>query len=135
MLFDDNVVRSDHWVILSHMVPLLIISGHYDVISKKFQKILILRFLVSDLFFRKKYKIIVISFVYASKWWVMWPFLHYELENDHFVPFIGKFIQTSGLMINSSRNDYFWYQWLLGFNLRYHTWHEIVFHRKTSEKL
>ena len=67
MLFGKNMVRSDHWVIPSYMEPLLIISGHYDVISKKFQKILILRFLVSDLFFRKKYKIIVISFVYASK--------------------------------------------------------------------
>ena len=38
MLFDGNVVRSDQWVILSHMVPILIISGHYDVISKKLIK-------------------------------------------------------------------------------------------------
>ena len=36
MLFGENVVGSDHLVILSYMVPLLIISGHYDVISKKF---------------------------------------------------------------------------------------------------
>ena len=135
MLFDGNVVRSHHWDILSHMASLLIISGHYDVISKKFQKLLILRFLVSDLFFHYKYKLINMSFVYASKWRVMWPFLHNELENDHFDRFIGKFIPTSGLMINLSRNDYFWYQCLLGFNLRYHTWHKLEIHRKSSKKL
>ena len=67
MLFGKNMVSSDHLVIPSYMEPLLIISGHYDVISKKFQKILILRFLMSDLFFRNKYKPIVISLVYASK--------------------------------------------------------------------
>ena len=67
MLFGKNMVRSDHKVIPSYMEPLLIISGHYDVISKKFQKLLILRFLVSDIFFRNKYKLIVMSFIYASK--------------------------------------------------------------------
>ena len=35
MFFDGNVVRSGHLVILSYMVPLSIISGHYEVISKK----------------------------------------------------------------------------------------------------
>ena len=67
MLFDENVVRSDHWVIMSHMVPLLIISGHYDVISKKFHKLLILRCLVSEIFFRNRYVLIVISIANASK--------------------------------------------------------------------
>ena len=67
MFFDGNVVRRGHLVILSYMEPLLIISGHYDVISKKFQKILILRFLMSDLFFRNEYNHVVISIAYASK--------------------------------------------------------------------
>jgi len=90
--------------------------------QKIFQKILISWFLVSELFFRNKYVLIVISFVYASKWWVTWPFSHYELENDQFDHFIGKINPTSGLIISLSRNDYFWDQWLLGFNLRYRTW-------------
>ena len=102
---------------------------------KKFQKLLILRFLMSDLFFRNKYKPIVINLVYASKWWVTWLFLHNELENDHFDRFIGKYIPTSGLMVNLSRNDYFWYQCLLSFNLRCHTWHKLEIHRKSSKKL
>ena len=54
--------------------------------QKKIQKLLILRFFMSDLFFRNKYKPIVISLVYASKWWVTWLFLHNELENYHFWP-------------------------------------------------
>ena len=135
MLFGKNMVRSDHLVIPSYMEPLLIISGHYDVISKKFQKLLILRFLMSDLFFRDKYKPIVISLVYASKWWVAWLFLHNELENDHFDRFIGKFIPTSGLIINLSLDDYFWDQCLLSFNLRYRTWLKIIIHRKSSKNL
>ena len=135
MLFVVNMIRSDHLVIPSYMVPFLIISGHYDVISKKSQKLLISRFLVPELFFRYKQVILVISFVFASKWWVTWPFSHYELENDQFDHFIGKFIPTSGLMIGLSRNDYFWNQWLLGFNLRYHTWHKSFIHRKSSKKL
>ena len=135
MIFDGNVVRSDHWVILSHIVPLLIISGHYDVISKKFQKLLILRFLVSELFFRNKYVLIVISIVFDSKWWVTWPFSPYGLKNDQFGHFIGKFIPTSGLMISMSRNVYFWHQYLLSFNLRYRTWHKLIIHRKSSRKL
>ena len=135
MLFGKNMVRSDHLVISSYIEPLLIISGHYDVISKKFQKLLILRFFVPDLFFRNINKLIIISFGYASKWWVTWPFLYNELENDHFDRFIGKFIPTSGLMIYLSQTDYFWYQYLLGFNLRYHTWHKLEIHRKSSKKL
>lgn len=31
--FDENVVRSDHLVIFSYMLPLLIIYGHYDVMT------------------------------------------------------------------------------------------------------
>ena len=135
MLFGENVVGSDHLVISSYMVPLLIISGHYDVISKKFQKLLILRFLVSELFFRNKYVFIVISIIFDSKWWVTWPFSPYELKNNQFDHFIGKFISTSGLMISMSRNEYFWNQCLLGFNLRYHTWHKLIIHKKSSRKL
>ena len=67
MLFGENMVRSDHLVLPSYIVPLLIISGHYDVISKNFQKFLFLQFLVSELFFCDKYVLIVISFMYASK--------------------------------------------------------------------
>ena len=135
MLFGGNMVRTDHLVIPSYMVPLLMISGHYDVISKKFQKLLILRFLVSELFFRTKYVSIVISIVFDSKWWVTWPFSPYELKNNQFDHFIGKFIPTSGLMISMSRNEYFWDQCLLGFNLRYRTWHKLIIHRKSSKKL
>ena len=67
MLFDGNVVRSEYSVILSHMEPLLIISGHYDVISKKLKKLLILRFLVPECFFRKENVFIVISIKNTSK--------------------------------------------------------------------
>ena len=135
MLFGGNMVRTDHLVIPSYMVPLLMISGHYDVISKKFQKLLILRFLVSELFFRNKYVLIVISIVFDSKWWVTWLFSPYELKNDQFDHFIGKFIPTSGLMISMSRSEYFWDQYLLGFNLRYRTSHKLIIHRKSSSKL
>ena len=74
MLFAGNMVRSYHLVISSYIVPFLSISGHYDVIWKKFEKLLISRFLVTEIFFRNKYNLMVISIVYASKWWVTWPF-------------------------------------------------------------
>ena len=136
MLFGENMVRSDHLVISSYMVPLLIISGHYDVISKKIPKIINFAvFLISELFFRYKYVIIVISFVYASKLWVTWQFSPYKRENEQFDHFIGKFIPTSGLMISLSRNDYFWDQWFLGFNLRYRMRYKLIIHRKSSKKL
>ena len=135
MLFGENMVRSDHLVTSSYMVPLLIISGHYDVISKKFQKLLMVVFLISELFFRYKYVTIVISFVYASKLWVTWQLSPYKRENEQFDHFIGKFITTSGLMISMSRNVYFWHQYLLSFNLRYRTWHKLIIHRKSSRKL
>ena len=135
MVFGGNMVRCDHSVISSNMVPLLIISGHYDVISKKSKKLLISQFLVSELFFRDQYVLIVISIEYASKWWVTWPISHNQLENDQFDLSIGKLIPTSGLIITLSRNDYFWDQWLLGFNLRYRTWHELIIHRISSTKL
>ena len=67
MIFAANVVRSDHWVILSYMVPLLIISGTYDVISKKLKKLLISLLLVSECFFRDKNIVTIISIEYASK--------------------------------------------------------------------
>ena len=135
MLFGGNMVRNDRLVIPSYMVPLLSISGHYDVIWKKFEKLLISQFLIFEYFFRNEYKHVVISIVYASKWWVTWPFFHYAIGNDHFDGFIGKFISTSGLMIDLSWHDYFWDHCLLGFNLRYHTWHKVIIHRKSSKKL
>ena len=135
MVFGGNMVRCDHSVISSNMVPLLIISGHYDVISKKFHKLLILRCLVSEIFFRNRYVLIVISIANASKWWVTWPFSPYGLKNDQFGHFIGKFIPTSGLMIDLPWHDYFWDQCLLGFNLRYHTCHKLIINRKSSKKL
>ena len=67
MLFGGNVVRSDHWIILSYMVPFLIISGRYDVISKKFKKFIISLLLVLECFFRNKNIMIVIIIEYASK--------------------------------------------------------------------
>ena len=135
MFFGETMVKSDHLVIPTYMVPLLIISGHYDVISKKSKKLLISQFLVSELFFRDQYVLIVISIEYASKWWVTWPISHNQLENDQFDLSIGKLIPTSGLIISLSRNDYFWDQRLLGFNLRYRTWHELIIHRISSTKL
>ena len=135
MLFGGNMVRNDCLVIPSYVVPLLSISGHYDVIWKKFEKLLISQFLIFEYFFRNEYKHVVISIVYASKWWVTWPFFHYAIGNDHFDGFIGKFISTSGLMIDLSWHDYFWDHCLLGFNLRYHTWHKVIIHRKSSKKL
>ena len=56
MFFNGNVVRSGHLVILSYMEPLVIISGHYDVISKKLKKLLISRFSVPECFFATKMK-------------------------------------------------------------------------------
>ena len=44
MLFGGDMIRSDHLVIPSYLVPILIISGHYDVIWKKIQNLLISRF-------------------------------------------------------------------------------------------
>ena len=67
MFFDGNVVRSGHLVLLSYMVPLSIISGHYDVISKKFKKLLISRFSVPECFFRNENVFIVISIKNTSK--------------------------------------------------------------------
>ena len=135
MFFGETMVKSDHLVIPTYMVPLLIISGHYDVISKKSKKLLISQFLVSELFFRDQYVLIVISLEYASKWWVTWPISHNQFENDQFDLSIGKFIPTSGLIINLSLDDYFWDQCLLSFNLRYCTWHKLMVDRKNSKKL
>ena len=67
MLFGGNMARNNRLVISSYMVPLLSVSGHYDVILKKFEKLLISRFLVSEYFFRNENKHVIISIVYASK--------------------------------------------------------------------
>ena len=101
--------------------------------QKNEKKIVISLLLVFEWFFRNKNIMIVKIIEYASKWWVTWPFLHYQLENDHFDHFIGKFIPTSGLMINLSRHDYFWDQCLLGFILRYRKWRQLIIHRKVPK--
>ena len=67
MLFGENMVGSDRLVISSYMVPLLIISGHYDVISKELKKLLISRFSVFECFFRSKNALIVIRSKNAEK--------------------------------------------------------------------
>ena len=121
MLFGGIVVRSDHWVILSYIGPLLIISGTYDVISKKLKKLVISLLLVSECFFREKTIVIIISIGYASKWWVTWPLTHNDLENDQFGHFIRIFIGTSGLMIRWSQKQYFCNECNKCFNLRCHS--------------
>ena len=120
MLFGCNVVRSDHWVILSYMMPRLIISGCYDVISKKFKKLVISLLLVFKWFFRNKNIVILISIEFASKWWVMWQFLQYDLENDQFGQLIRNYTSTSGSMIRWSPKQYFSNQCNKCFNLRSH---------------
>ena len=107
MIFGGNVVKSDHWVILAHMEPLLIISGRYDVISKKkIKKIVISLLLVLEWFFPNKNIMIVEIIEYASKWWVTWPLLHYDLENDQLGQFIRNCIRTSGSMIRWSQKQF-----------------------------
>ena len=100
---------------------------------KKSKKFSILWFLASGLFFRSKYVLIVISFAYASKWWITWQFSHYELDNYQFDHFIGKVSLICGVIMSLSRNNYFWNQWFLSFNLRYRTWHQFIVHRKSSK--
>ena len=119
MLFGENVVGSDHLVISSYMVPLLIITGHYDVISKKFKKILISLFSVSKCFFRCKTLLIVISSKNAAKWCVTWPFFEYDLENPQFDRYFRNFIRTSGSKICWSRYKYFSNPCKKCINLRY----------------
>ena len=75
------------------MVPLFIISGRYDVISKKFKKILISRFSVSECFFQILNVLLVISSENAAKWCVTWPFVAYDLQNtqfDHSLRFLSE---------------------------------------------
>ena len=66
------------------LIPILTISGPYDVISRKFKKLLISRFSVSEWFFRSKNVLIVISSKNAAKWCVTWPFVAYDLQNTQF---------------------------------------------------
>ena len=119
MLFGENVVGSDHLVISSYKVPLLTISGHYDVISKKLKKLSISRFSVSEWFFRSKNVFIVISSKNAVKWCVTWPFFEYDLENPQFDHYFRNFIRTSGSKICWSQNKYFSNQCKKCFNLRH----------------
>ena len=119
MLFGENVVGSDHLVISTYIVPLLIISGHYDVISKKLKKLLISRFSVSEWFLGSENVLIVISSKNAAKWCVTWPFFEYDLENPQFDHYFRNFIRTSGSKICWSQNKYFSNQCKKCFNLRY----------------
>ena len=57
---------------------------------------------------------------YASKWWVTWPFLYYDLENDQFGWFIRNYIRTSGSMLRWLQKHYFCNECNKCFNLRYH---------------
>ena len=106
MPFGENMVGSDRLVISSYMVPLLIISGHYDVISKELKKLLISRFSVFECFFRSKNALIVIRSKNAEKWCVTWPFFEYDLENPQFGHYFRNFIRTSGSKISWSQNKY-----------------------------
>ena len=64
MFFGETMVKSDHLVIPTYMVPLLIISGHYDVISKKIQKII--NFAVFDFWVIFSWSICA----YSDKHWI-----------------------------------------------------------------
>ena len=119
MVFGENMVGSDRLVISSYTVPPLIISGHYDVISKKLKKILISRFLVSEWFFRSENVVIVISSKNAAKWYATWPFFEFDLENPQFDHYFRNLIRTSGSKICWSQNKYFSKQCKKCFNLKY----------------
>ena len=64
--------------ISSYMVPLWAISGQDDVIWKKFQKSLISRFFVSELFFRNEYQPI---FTLWTRKWPFWP-LYWWIDSN-----------------------------------------------------
>ena len=123
MFFRWNMVRSHHSVISSYMVPLLVISGHYDVIKKNFKKILILWFSVFERFFRTKNVLIIISSENATKWCVTWPYFAYDLENAQFHHSFRDFIRTSDSKICRPPNKYFSNQCKKCFNLRYNLDH------------
>ena len=101
------------------LIPILTISGPYDVISRKFKKLSIARFSVSEWFFRSKNVLIVISSENAAKWCVTWPFSEYDLENPQFDHFFRNFIRTSGSRFCWSQNKHFSYQCKKYFNFRY----------------
>ena len=86
---------------------------------KKFKKILISRFSVSECFFRTKTVLIIISSENAAKWCVTWPYFEYDLENAQFDHSFRNFIRTSGSKICWSPNKYFSNQCKKCFNLRY----------------
>ena len=105
------------------MLPLLIISGYYDVISKKFKKSKISRFPVSGCFFLNKNMLIVISSKNATEWCVTWLVFEYDLKNALFDHSLEIWFATSGLNICWSQNKYFWNQCKKCFNLRCHLDH------------
>ena len=76
--------------------------------------------MVFEWFFRNKNIMIVEIIEYASKWWVTWPFLHYDLENDQLGQFIRNCIRTSGSMIRWSQKQFICNKCNKCFNLRYH---------------
>ena len=120
MFFGENVVGSDHLVISSYMVPLLIISGltlwrHLEKIKKSF----ISWFSVSKCFFRNKNVRMMISSENAAQWCVTWPFFEYDLENPQFDHYFRNFIRTSGSKICWSQNKYFSNQCKKCINMRY----------------
>ena len=101
------------------LIPILTISGPYDVISRKFKKLLISRFSVSEWFFRSKNVLILICSENAAKWCVTWPFFEYDLENPQFDHYFRNFMRTSGSRFCWAQNKYFSYQCKKYFNLRY----------------
>ena len=84
-IFEAIGFNFDHGITFDHFRSLW---RHF----KKTLKIMNFVFLVSELYPGNGYALIVKSFVYAWKWWIVWPFSHYEIDNDQFDHFIGKFI-------------------------------------------
>ena len=128
------MVRSDHSVISSYIVSLMVISGHYDVIEKKTKKLKISRFSVSECFFCTKNALIVIRSKNATKWCVMWPYFANDLENAQFHHSFRNLIITTGWKICWSANKYFQNQCKKCFNLRYNLHHLsliFLFHKMT----
>ena len=71
-------------------------------------------------FFRNKNIMIVKIIEFASKWWVTWPFLHYDLEIDQLGQFIRNCIRTSGSIIRWSQKQFICNKCNKCFNLRHH---------------
>ena len=135
MLFGGNMIRTDNLVIPSYMVPLLMISGHYDVISKKIQKLLILWFLVSEFFFVTN-MCLKLSVLYL---------IQNDGSHDHFHLINSKMTNLTTLLANLFQLPVWWSLCLemiifeisafCGFNLMYRTWYKLIIHRESSKKL